>query len=233
MSRLAMSFLSCFLVSNLAVVSEEKATLTENPQHPESIANPSELAPLQLSARGPGTRFSSIDAAAIDALTYAYLQARAACDPEYMRGGAIHPVGHGTYSYGEIHRANRWMQHRISYILKPEDVARFHLYPVNRSTAVNRINERPSRVDLRSVSTLDPLHRPLYILHPSLSIRAYRGEGPDYVEVANLQRPVRPKLFAGKCSRQAPLLGAPTNPNRVAETRPIPFPPLDRDLNRR
>jgi hypothetical protein len=167
--------------------------------------------------------FTSIDAAAIDALTYAYLQARGECDPEFMRGGTIHPVGEGFYSYGEIHRANRRKLHRIDYLLKPRDVARFHLYPVNRDTSINRINERPSRVDLRSVSAVDPLHRPLYILHPSLAIRAYRGDVSQTVEVANLQRPAQKPRFASHCTADAPSLGSLRSSNRVAKTGlPVP-----------
>jgi hypothetical protein len=193
MSRIATSFLSCLLVSNFAFASEEAATATANqPRLAAVVAVAFEATPLQLHAKGPGALFTSIDAAAIDALAYAYLQARDACDPEFMRGGTIYPVGEGYYSYGEIHRANPWQLHRISYILKPQDVARFHLYPVNRDIAINRTNERPSRLDIRSVRTIDPLHRPLYILHPSLAGRAYRGEDPQPVEVASLRRPARP-----------------------------------------
>ena len=224
MSRIATSFLSCLLVSNFAFASEEGATATANqPRLAVVVAAAFETAPLQLEAEGPGALFTSIDAAAIDALTYAYLQARDACDPEFMRGGTIHPVGEGYYSYGEIHRANRWDLHRISYILKLQDVARFHLYPVNRDTAINRINERPSRVDLRSVGAVDPLHRPLYILHPSLAVRAYRAEDPQVVEAANLRHPARPPRFAGQCSADAPPLVRLSSSNRVAEaSRPVP-----------
>jgi hypothetical protein len=219
MFRIAMSFLSCLLVSNFAFASEEEATATASQEHPAVASTTFATAPLQLEAKGPGALFTSIDDAAVDALTYAYLQAQAACDPEFMRGGTIHPVDGGYYSYGETHRANRGSLHKISYILKPQDVARFHLYPVNRDTAVNRINERPSRVDRLSVSAVDPLHRPLYILHPSHSIRAYRGEGSDPVDVASLHRPARPQPFAAKCSPQGPSLGGVMNQNRVAETR--------------
>jgi hypothetical protein len=224
MSRIATSFLSCLLVSSLAFASEEGATATANQQRLAAVtAAAFEAAPLQLEAEGPRALFTSIDAAAIDALAYAYLQARDACDPEFMRGGTIYPVGEGYYSYGEIHRANPWDLHRISYILKPQDVARFHLYPVNRDIAINRINERPSRVDLRFVRTVDPLHRPLYILHPSRAVRAYRGADPQPVEVASLRRPARPPRFAGRCSADAPALGRSRSSNRVAETgRPVP-----------
>jgi hypothetical protein len=224
MSRIATSFLSCLLVSNLAFGSEEAATATASqPGLVAVVAGTFEAAPLQLEAEGPGALFTSIDAAAIDALTYAYLQARGACDPEHMRGGTIHPVGEGFYSYGEIYRAKRGNLHRISYLLKPRDVARFHLYPVNRDTAINRINERPSRVDLRSVSAVDPLHRPLYILHPSLAVRAYRGEVSQTVEVATLGRSVQKPRFASQCSADAPSLGKLMSSNRVAETGlPVP-----------
>ena len=219
MFRIAISFLSCLLVSNFAFASEEEAAATASWEHSAVASAAFAAAPLQLEAKGPGTLFGSIDAAAIDALTYAYLQAQAACDTEFMRGGTIHPVDGGYYSYGETHRAKSGSLHQISYFLKPQDVARFHLYPVNRDTSVNRINERPSWVDLRSVSAVDPFNRPLYILHPSLSIRAYRGEGADLVDVASLHRPVRPQLLAGKCSSQPPTLGGLGNSNRVAETR--------------
>ena len=219
MFRIAIGFLSYLLVSNFAFASEEETAATASWEHSAVASATLANAPLQLEAKGPGTLFGSIDAAAIDALTHAYLQAQAACDPEFMRGGTIHPVAGGYYSYGETHRAKSGSLPQIRYILKPQDVARFHLYPVNRDTAVNRINEQPSRVDLRSVSAVDPLHRPLYILHPSLSIRAYRGEGAVLVEVASLHRPVRPQLLAGKCSSQPPSLGGLGNSDRIAETR--------------
>jgi hypothetical protein len=37
------------------------------------------------------------------------------------------------------------------------------------------------------VDVIDPVHRPLYILHPSLAIRMYRGKGHELAEVANLR----------------------------------------------
>jgi hypothetical protein len=212
MYRIAISFISCLLVSNLAFASEEGEVATAN-WLGGPVTNDFQIAQLQLEVEGPGALFSSIEAAAIDALTYAYLQARNACDSDFMRGGTIHPVGEDQYSYGEIHRANPRSLTKISYILKPGDVGRFHLYPVNRNGETNRANERPSRVDLRSVSVVDPLHRPLYILHPSLTVRAYRGDGPHSVEVATLRRPVRTEVFARRCSTQAPSLsGLTTRP---------------------
>jgi hypothetical protein len=48
-------------------------------------------------------------------------------------------------------------------------------------------SERVSRADRRSVNFTDPLHRPLFILHPSLKIREYRGGKYETVEVADLR----------------------------------------------
>jgi hypothetical protein len=222
MSRIAISLLSYLLISNLAFASQDEATAMVKQRPPTSTENTSGFTPVQLSARGPGALFESIDEAAIDALTYAYLQARSACEPEFMRGGTIHPVGDGYYSYDESSRADRLSLNRVQYILEPRDVARYHLYPVSRDPAINRTNERSSRTDRRSVSVVDPLHRPLYILHPSLQIRVYRGVDPQTVEVANLRRPKRPALFAAKCSDDAPSLGKLNRSDRVAEASPAP-----------
>jgi hypothetical protein len=146
-----------------------------------------------LEVRGPGAVFASIEAAAVDALSHAYLQAQAAHSTELMRGGTIHAT-RGGYSYAEIHVAKRLRANKIDLILGPQDVARFHIYPRGGYDA-NRINERPSRADRRSVDVIDPLHRRLYILHPSLAIRVYRGKGHELAEVANLRRP-RPSRAA-------------------------------------
>jgi hypothetical protein len=159
-----------------------------------SAATDFDASEARLNAQGPGTVFPGIEAAAVDALTYAYLQAQAAHDTELMRGGTIYAT-RGGYSYGEIHVARPLSAHRITYTLKPQDVARFLIYSRVRNHDVNRANERPSRVDRRSVSLTDPLHRPLYILHPSLAIREYRSDGHELVEVANLRRPSRVLRF--------------------------------------
>jgi hypothetical protein len=149
-----------------------------------------------LHARGPGALFTSVEAAAVDALTYAHLQALEARDTARIRGGTIYSVD-GRYSYGQIQRGNPLTPHRISYRFGPHEVARFHAYPVYQNPLTNRANERPSRADRRSVNFVDPLHRPLYVLHPSLTIRVYRGEGFERAEVANLRHPERVPLFAG------------------------------------
>jgi hypothetical protein len=149
----------------------------------------------QHEAWGPETVFPSIEAAAVDALIYTYLQASNENDLERMRAGTIHSVDTG-YSYGEINVASSLLAYRIAYPLKPQDVARFHMYPVSKNLEVSRGNERATQADRRSVAVTDPLHRPLFILHPSLVIREYQGRDDEVVAVADLRHPNRVILIA-------------------------------------
>jgi len=149
----------------------------------------------RLEAWGPGTVFPSIEAAAIDALTYTYLQARNENDLERMHAGTIHSVDTG-YSYDEIHVASSLFASRVAYPLKPQDVARFQMYPLATNTSASSANERATWADRRSVAVTDPLHRPLFILHPSLVIRKYRGREDEVVAVADLRRPNQVILIA-------------------------------------
>ncbi len=146
--------------------------------------------PLELEARGPGAVFNSVEAAAVDALAFCYLQAREGGHAQLMRAGTIERSGAG-YTYLEIHLAKPMTQRRIEYVFAPRDVARFHFYPPHTDRYVNRASERLSTKDWRSVNVIDPLHRPLYVLHPSLAIRAYSGVDSEVVEVASLRRPAR------------------------------------------
>ncbi len=149
----------------------------------------------QLEAWGPETVFPSIEAAAVDALIYTHLQASSEQNTQRMRAGTIYSVD-GGFSYGEIHVARNLLTHRIAYPLKQRDVARFHMYPLASDRAVNRGNERATQADRRSVAVTDPRHRPLFILHPSLVIREYRGRNDEVVAVADLRHPNRGILIA-------------------------------------
>jgi hypothetical protein len=151
----------------------------------------------QLEAWGPGTVFPSVETAAVDALIYTYLQARDARDIQRMRAGTIYSVDAG-YSYGEIHVASDLLPYQIDYPLKQRDVARFQMYPITSGRAVNRRNEQADQRDRRSVAVTDPLHRPLFILHPSLVIREYRGRDDEVVMVADLRRAKQVILVAGE-----------------------------------
>jgi len=160
------------------------------PQFPSNIVTAFNSTPLEFEARGPGNVFDSVEAAAVDALQFCYLKARETGDVERMRAGTIERAGAG-YTYGEIHVANPRAQRRIEYMFGPQDVARFHVYPPHTDRDVNRVSERLSAKDRRSVSVIDPFHRPLYVLHPSLEIRAYLGVDSETVEVASLRGPAQ------------------------------------------
>jgi hypothetical protein len=196
-----MSFFSAILLLGLALANPAFAADKDGAHSGRRLIQPAAEAALSdgvrpLHARGPGALFTSVEAAAVDALTYAYLQAYKERDTARIRGGTIYPVGR-HYSYGEIQLGKPLTPQRISYRFGPHEVARFHVYPRVRDVLANRANERISRVDRRSVSTIDPLHRPLYVLHPSLAIRAYRGGDSQRAEVANLRKLERTPLFAG------------------------------------
>jgi hypothetical protein len=154
-------------------------------------------APAQLEARGPGAVFASIDEAAIDALVYAYLQAVATRGTERMRGGTIHQTNAG-YRYDGFHTAGPLDPGRISFSLKARDVARFLIYPRVGNHEANRANETISRADRRIVDVVDPLHRPVYVLHPSLVIRAYRGNRQPSRPLADLRCPSWRPIFSAR-----------------------------------
>ena len=159
-------------------------------QRPSDVVAALESSQLAFEPRGPGVVFNSVEAAAVDALAFCHLQARETGDVERMRAGTIERSGAG-YTYREIHVAKPLAQRSIEYVFAPRDVARFHVYPPHTDRGVNRVSERLSNKDWRSVNVIDPLHRPLYVLHPSLEIRAYRGTDGAVVEVASLRGPAR------------------------------------------
>ena len=72
------------------------------------------------------------------------------------------------------------------------------MYPLSTDRDVRRTNERATQRDRRSVAVTDPRHRPLFILHPSLVIREYRGRDDEVVMVADLRRPKQVILVAGE-----------------------------------
>jgi hypothetical protein len=183
----------------LALTALLAAGCAQMPQLPSDFVAGFKNPPLELEARGPGAVFDSVEAAAVDALTFSYLQARETGEVAQMRAGTIQRSGAG-YTYGEIHVASRRLNRQIEYVFSGRDVARFHFYPRHSDRNVNRRSERLSAKDWRSVNVIDPLHRSLYVLHPSLAIRAYHGDDSEVLEVANLRGPAQgwtwPTLFA-------------------------------------
>jgi hypothetical protein len=139
-----------------------------------------------IQASGPGAVFDSVEAAALDALRYAHREATLT-DRQSLRVGVIHRVENG-YSYAAAKRSavsSPWMPHRVRYRLRAIDVARYVIPPRSRQAHINRSNEAPTRKEKRIVDELDPEHRPLYQLTPSLNVVRYHQGGRTTV-VANL-----------------------------------------------
>ena len=127
------------------------------------------LAPSQpvLLARGPGTVWPTIDAAAVDALRFTHnLSPRSRVE----RGGAIRRAQDG-FSYEVVVRGTG---ESVQVRLGREDVAWFHTHIQTVSSLVNRLNEEPSPGDREMVDRVDPRRRPLYILTPSGRVIVYR-----------------------------------------------------------
>jgi len=128
--------------------------------------------------RGPGAVFESIEAAVLDALRHAHREA-SPIDRQRLGVGVIYRVADG-YSYGDVKRSaalSPLQPHRVRYQLRAIDVARYVIPPRSRQPHINRANEQPSREEKRIVDEVDPQHRPLYQLTPSLHVVRYDGEG--------------------------------------------------------
>jgi hypothetical protein len=137
-------------------------------------------------AHGPGAVFDSVEAAAIDALSHAHRTATLT-DRQRLRVGVIHRVA-GGYSYTAAKRSGTsspLMPHRVRYRLRASDVGRYIIPARSAKLHVNRMNEEPTREEKRIVDELDPAHRPLYQLTPSLNVVSYHQGGRTHV-VANL-----------------------------------------------
>jgi hypothetical protein len=139
-----------------------------------------------LRAQGPGTVFHSVEAAALDALSYAHLE-ETPIDRQRLRVGAIYRVPNG-YSYAAPKRsaaASPLMAPSVRYRLRAIDVARYLIPPRGGRGRIDRLNEEPSVKEKQIVDELDPVHRPVYQLTPSLNIVSYRQGGQTTV-VTNL-----------------------------------------------
>jgi hypothetical protein len=129
---------------------------------------------VDISAQGPGTVFFSIETAAYDALSYSYLLSRADRKPAHSMGGSIYSVA-GGFSYTSPIRAEKFNPDEVDYPLRPEDVAHYHTYPRHWDRKVNLSRENFSKFDRTVVNSVDPLHRPSFILTPKLKVKVYRG----------------------------------------------------------
>jgi len=128
----------------------------------------------EIRVEGPGAVFSSVQAAALDALATAHRTATAR-DRERLRVGTIHRVAHG-FAYSPPQRAlgsSLLMRQRVRHRLRPIDVASYVIPPRSTEWPSARSNETPDRNMQRVVDELDPAHRPVYVLTQSLDVVSY------------------------------------------------------------
>jgi hypothetical protein len=131
-----------------------------------------------LRAQGPGAVFDSVEAAAIDALSYAHLE-ETLTERRSLRVGVIHRVENG-YSYTAAKRSaasSPLTAYSIRYRLRANDVARYIIPPHSGQARIDRNNEEPTRKEKQIVDELDPAHRPLFQLTPSHNIVSYHYGG--------------------------------------------------------
>jgi hypothetical protein len=126
--------------------------------------------------------FDSVEAAAIDALSYAHLE-ETLTERRSLRVGVIHRVENG-YSYTAAKRSTAsapLTACSVRYQLRADDVARYIIPPHSCHARINRSNEEPTAKEKQIVDELDPAHRPLYQLTPSHNIVSYEYGGQTTV----------------------------------------------------
>ena len=146
---------------------------------------------------GPGTVFDTVEDAAIDGLAHAYLLSKADGNSGLMYGGTIRPEKAG-FTYDPLVSATPENPTALRTTLRRADVARFHVYPRTAVSQVNRRNERVSRFDRVTVDRRDPVHRPLFVLTPRLSVMVYRGKALPSTSIASLRPVMSDEQLAGR-----------------------------------
>lgn len=145
-------------------------------------AGATDSARMGLRAQGPGAVFDTVEAAAIDALSYAHLE-ETLTERRSLRVGVIHRVENG-YSYTPAKRSSNSSPRTacsVRYQLGANDVARYLIPPHSRHARINRYNEEPTAKEKQIVDELDPAHRPLFQLTPSHNIVSYYYGGQTAV----------------------------------------------------
>jgi len=140
-----------------------------------------------LEPRGPGSVFTTIEDAVVDAMAFSVNDARRSGRADRMYGGVITMVDEG-YTYQAPAVAKAWRPLEIRYRITGRDVARYHVYPVARDLQENQRREGATRWDRQSVDEQDPRRRTLYFLTPSRIVKAYHGERFPVQALARLDR---------------------------------------------
>ena len=132
---------------------------------------------LNIVPQGPGAVFDSIEAAAVDGLAFAHQVQLESRNKRLSRGGAVVAVANG-YTYGALDTARPVAPDTVLLRMPKHAVAHFHTYPA-QNTSTDWMNEKHSKADRILVNSRDSMHRPSYVLTPSLRILGYYGRAAD------------------------------------------------------
>ena len=146
--------------------------------------------------RGPGAVFSSIDAAALDALAHCQRLADRDSRIARLRVGVVRPVP-GGFTYEVTGTARYTLPWRVRWELQPTDVAHFHHAPAIGGRTRDAHYERHTPRLRRFVDERDPRHRPSYLLTPRKRVVVYRGQDEE-TEIARLGRGPRAGALASR-----------------------------------
>lgn len=115
---------------------------------------------------------ATIEAAAIEALTAVHRETRRV-GRRRLQVGVIRRSGDG-YTYSEALRSESTVGSsrplKVRYRMGPDAVATYVVHPRSGRHRIDRLAETPTPESRRIVDELDPRHRPLYLLTPSLEI---------------------------------------------------------------
>ena len=146
-------------------------------------------------ADAPGTVFFSIEDAAMDAMAYAHARRSPARDAKIIVGTIQRVDGGFTYTAPatSVRHSRKWSP-VVRYRLGANDVATYLIYARSDDRRTDRENERLSAEARRIVKEIDPEHRPLYQLTPSLNVLRY--DGTTLRTVARLGEPRAQRIAA-------------------------------------
>ena len=156
-------------------------------------------------AAGPpialGFVFATMEAAAIDALANAHFDESFA-DRNRLRMATIHRVSGGfSWSEAQVSRSgfdSRTRNPKIRHRMSRNDVATWIVHPHTGDSRLDRINERLNKSERQIVDRLDPHHRPIFLLTPSLKIVKYEHEkAPDSIAELPRERLESELMIAG------------------------------------
>jgi hypothetical protein len=173
---------------------------------------------------GPGHVFSSVEAAAMDALAYCYLETRQVISANRRaRGGSIFPTD-GGFSYDEPAVARDAVGRQLRYRLRPTDVAHYRHY-AGPSNPLGRGSLRglPSKAR-RFVDRRDPISRPFYYLTPERFVSVYGGAEYGEQTLARLERGAR--RGDTEVEVRTAMMLASADPSSAATDQPLALQPV-------